>query len=135
MVEITGSYQGDLSVEARHGPSGSALITDAPRDNAGLGRTFSPTDLVATALGTCVLTTIAIVAARRGVDIAGATFHVRKEMVADPERRIGRLPLTVVLPASVPAEQRPVLERAGHTCPVHRSLGERVDAPIRYEYR
>ncbi len=134
MVEITGSYLGELSVEARHGPSGATLTTDAPADNNGLGRTFSPTDLVATALGTCIVTILGIVAARRGIDLVGATWSVTKEMVADPERRIGRLATTITLPASVPEESRAPLERAAHACPVHQSLDPRVDAPITFLY-
>ena len=134
MVEITGTYAGDLRVEARHGPSGAELATDAPVDHEGLGRSFSPTDLVATALGTCIVTVIGIVGRRRGVDVAGVRFSVTKEMVADPKRRIGRLATTVHLPAEIGAEDRAVLERAAHTCPVHQSLGEAVDAPITFVY-
>ncbi len=134
MVEITGAYEGGLRCRARHGPSGAEQITDAPVDNHGQGRSFSPTDLVATALGTCVVTVMGIVAERHGVDIVGTTFCVTKEMVADPKRRIGRLALTVSLPAHVREEKRPLLERAAHTCPVHQSLGERVDAPIEFIY-
>src|SRR5437879_5787021 len=78
MVEITGRYVGDLRCEATHGPSGTKLATDAPADNMGKGELFSPTDLVATALGTCVVTTMAIVANRRGVDFSAARFRVEK---------------------------------------------------------
>jgi len=134
MIEITGKYVGDLRVETRHGPSGAELATDAPVDHDGLGRSFSPTDLVAAALGTCIVTVIGIVARRRGVDIVGTRFHVTKEMVADPQRRIGRLATTVHLPASIPAQERTILERAAHTCPVHQSLGECVEAPITFLY-
>ena len=134
MVEITGEYVGDLRVEASHVPSGAQIATDAPTDHDGLGRSFSPTDLVATALGTCILTVIAIVARRRGVEVTGARFSVTKEMVADPKRRIGRLATTIHLPASVGAEDRDVLERAAHTCPVHQSLSPALDAPITVVY-
>jgi putative redox protein len=133
-VVITGTYKGDLRCEATHGPSGKTLVTDAPADNMGKGETFSPTDLVATALGTCILTTMAIVATRRGIDFSTASFSVEKHMVADPERRIGRLPVTIRMPASISPENRAVLERTAHTCPVHKSLGERVDAPIAFVY-
>jgi putative redox protein len=134
MVVITGSYQGDLRCEATHGPSGSKLVTDAPADNMGKGETFSPTDLVATALGTCILTTMAIVATRRGIDFTAASFSVEKHMVADPERRIGRLPVTIRMPASISPENRAVLERTAHTCPVHKSLGAGVESPITFVY-
>ncbi len=134
MVEVTGRYDGELSCVAVHGPSAAEMTTDAPVDNQGRGRSFSPTDLVATALGTCVMTIIGIFAARKGIEITGATFRVTKEMAADPHRRIARLPLTVVLPESVPPDVRPLLERAAHGCPVHRSLDPRVEAPISFEY-
>ncbi len=134
MVEITGRYAGDLRVEAVHGPSGATITLDAPTDHEGLGRSFSPTDLVATALGACVVTVIAIVARRRGVDIGEPTFRVTKEMVADPGRRVGRLAVTVRLPASIPAAERTVLERAAHACPVDRSLGAHVTREITIEY-
>lgn len=122
MVKIEGRYLGDLRCEAVHGDSGTSLHTDAPKDNMGLGASFSPTDLVATAFGTCVVTTIAIVARRRGFDVATMTFSVEKHMATDPVRRIGRLPLVVHLPAGLDAEQRQICERAAATCPVHKSL-------------
>jgi putative redox protein len=134
MVTIEGTYRGDLLVEAVHGPSGTALETDAPADNMGQGRSFSPTDLVATSLGTCIVTILGIVARRRELDLGTMRFRVTKEMVADPKRRIGRLATTVWLPASVPEEARPVLEAAGRACPVHRSLHPSVEAPIEFVY-
>ena len=134
MVVIDGSYAGSLRCEAVHAESGTRLLTDAPKDNEGLGASFSPTDLVATALGTCVLSTIAIVARRRGIDVGTMRFRVEKHMATDPVRRIGRLPLTVWLPASLSAEQRLIVERAAHTCPVHRSLGADVERPIEFVY-
>lgn len=134
MVEVTGTYEGDLRCAAVHGPSRSELRTDAPADNMGRGETFSPTDLVATALGTCIVTTIAIVARRRGFDVSAARFRVEKHMATDPVRRIGRLPVTVVLPASLSGEERTICERAARTCPVHRSLHPDVEAPITFVY-
>src|ERR1700712_454564 len=98
MVEITATYNGQLRTTATHGPSGNVLITDAPKDNMGKGEAFSPTDLVATALATCVLTTMGIVAQRNNLDMVGATARVTKEMVATPTRRIGRLAVYVHMP-------------------------------------
>ncbi|MCG3134398.1 MAG: hypothetical protein HMLKMBBP_01704 [Planctomycetes bacterium] len=134
MVTIEGRHEGNLRCAAVHGPSGATLATDAPKDNMGRGEAFSPTDLVATALGTCVVTTIAIVAARRGFDVTGARFRVEKHMVADPVRRIGRLPLVVTLPAALSAEERQIAERAAHACPVHRSLHPDVRVEIAFVY-
>ena len=134
MVVITGRYKGELRCEALHGPSQTKLVTDAPADNMGKGETFSPTDLMATALGTCIVTTMAIVATRRGIDFSAATFTVEKHMVADPERRIGRLPVTIRMPASISVENRAVLERTAHTCPVHKSLHPSIDSPIAFVY-
>src|SRR5512146_333687 len=91
MVQVDVSYEGSLRCVARHGPSGATLTTDAPVDNMGRGAAFSPTDLVATALGTCMLTIMGIVAQRHNIDISGATVSVTKEMAALPVRRIGRL--------------------------------------------
>jgi len=130
MVKITGEYQGELHCQAAHGPSGRTLETDAPVDNQGRGEAFSPTDLVATALGTCILTTMAIPARRLGVDLKGARFEVTKEMSADTPRRIIRLATQIWLPVPRSADPAGVLERAAHTCPVHQSLHPSVDQPV-----
>lgn len=134
MVVVEGRYLGNLRCEATHGPSGAKIVTDAPADNMGRGESFSPTDLVGTALGTCIVTTMAIVATRRGIDFSKATFRVEKHMVTDPVRRIGRLPVTIRMPASIDAESRTVLERAAYTCPVHKSLHPDVAATISFVY-
>ncbi len=133
MVPISVRYDGDLSCVATHGPSNSSLTTDAPKDNEGLGRFFSPTDLVATALATCVVTTMAIVGRRHGIDLKGATASVEKHMQNNP-RRIGRLPVVVRIPGKFTPEQKKLLENAGHGCPVHKSLHPDVDAAIRFEW-
>jgi len=129
MVTITAKYEGDLCCTATHGPSSAKLSTDAPKDNEGLGRYFSPTDLVATALGTCILTTMAIVARRRGIELKGATVTVEKHMNPNP-RRIGRLPVLISVPGRFTDEQKKQLEAAAHGCPVHKSLHPDVDAQI-----
>jgi putative redox protein len=134
MVSITMKYEGDLHCIAVHGPSGTELSTDAPRDNQGRGESFSPTDLVATALGTCVLTTMAIMARTLDVSIDGSTATVTKEMISTPTRRIGRLAVNVRVPHSLTDELRLKLERAAHTCPVHRSLHPDIEAPILIEW-
>jgi len=131
-VEITVSYQGDLHTEAVHGPSGKVLETDAPVDNQGRGESFSPTDLVATSLGTCMLTIMGIAARERGIDLEGAKVKVVKEMVADPQRRIGSLASVVSMPRALPEKDRTILERAALNCPTHVTLGDRVEKPVQF---
>lgn len=133
MVKMSVQYQGQLHCELTHGPSGSRIQTDAPKDNQGKGENFSPTDLVGAALASCILTTMAIVADRDGVSLAGATAEVSKEMIPTP-RRIGELPVTLTLPASIPAEYRKKLETAAHLCPVSKSLHPDVKTPLEFRY-
>lgn len=134
MVEIRIDYMGDLRCRATHGPSGNTLLTDAPLDNHGRGETFSSTDLVATALGTCMLTVMGIVAQRHGLDLTGATATVAKEMVQAPLRRIGRLTVHIRVPAELaPADQERLRNAARH-CPVHESLRPEVEMPITFHF-
>ena len=134
MVEINVTYEGGLRCRAVHGPSQTELATDAPKDNMGKGEAFSPTDLVATALATCILTTMGIVAQRHNLDMTGATARVTKEMVSTPSRRIGRLACSVHIPRKLSPDDQQRLENAGHTCPVHKSLHPDVEAPISFVY-
>lgn len=134
MVKITGDYQGELRCTAQHEPSGNTLQTDAPKDNQGRGEAFSPTDLVATAFGTCILTTMAIAARRYNLDLKGVKFSVTKEMSADAPRRIVRLAVEVWMPMKRDPETAKVLEYAGRHCPVHQSLHPSVDAPVTFHY-
>ena len=132
MVTIDIQYQGDLRCEAVHQPSGTRLHTDAPKDNQGKGESFSPTDLVATALGTCMLTLMGIAARSLNVDLKGTRVTVQKEMVATPMRRIGRLTVKIVVLARVTEEQKQKLEQAALTCPVHKSLHPDVQTPVQF---
>ncbi|MEA2691506.1 MAG: putative redox protein [Acidobacteriota bacterium] len=132
-VEITGTYTGNLKMELTHGPSGAKLKTAAPVDNKGDGSSFSPTDLAAAALGSCVVTTMAIVAEREGIDFTTASFRIEKHMQSDP-RRIAKLPVEVHMPPGLTPDQRTKLERAGHTCPVHKSLLPEIEAEIKFVY-
>ena len=134
MVEIRAVYEGGLHCRVTHGPSGQEFRTDAPLDNGGEGRMFSPTDLVAAALGSCILTVMGIVATRHQIPLEGATARVVKEMVSSPSRRIGRLAVTVTFPRSYPDPQRTLLESAAKTCPVHHSLHPETDVPITFAY-
>lgn len=138
-VEINLVYEGQLRCAATHGPSGAKLATDAPVDNHGKGESFSPTDLVATALGACVMTIMGIVAERNQIDLVGTRIHVTKEMVQQPIRRIGRLPVTVTIPAdkaaNVSAADRTKLETAARHCPVHQSLHPDIDSLIDFVWQ
>jgi putative redox protein len=132
MIAIELEYQGDLHCRAVHGPSGTELATDAPVDNQGRGESFSPTDLVATALGSCILTILGIQARTLNLDITGTTATVEKEMTATAPRRIQRLAVKVHVPSTPSPEDRQRLENAAHTCPVHRSLHPDVEKPIEF---
>lgn len=131
MVQMSIRYTGELHCAAIHGPSGTEIATDAPTDNQGKGEAFSPTDLVATALATCILTTMAIVAERHGVDLRGATATVTKEMSDEP-RRIGRLTTDIHIPLPAEHPQRALLEKTALGCPVHRSLAAEMDRPTHF---
>lgn len=133
MVQMSIRYTGEKRCEATHGPSGTVIQTDAPVDNGGKGEAFSPTDLVGTALATCVVTTMAIVAERHGIAFGDATATVTKEMSPAP-RKIAQLPVVVKMPKGIQAKDRVLLENAAHTCPVHRSLHPDVQAPISFVY-
>jgi uncharacterized OsmC-like protein len=135
MVEISVRYEGDLRCSARHGPSGSTLVTDAPVDNHGKGEAFSPTDLLAAALPACMMTIMGIVAAREGIDLRGMTATTTKVMSTDAPRRIASLHTIITLPIAADHPHRGKLEQAAHTCPVHKSLRESIEADVTFMYR
>jgi uncharacterized OsmC-like protein len=132
MVKISIEYHGGLRCEAVHGPSSNKLLTDAPVDNHGKGESFSPTDLVATALGTCMATVMGIYAQQHEIDLRGMKVTVGKEMTQVPVRRIARLTCEIVMPIPDTHPRREALERAALTCPVHQSLHPEVDKPITF---
>ena len=134
MVRIDVVYEGELHTIARHEPSGAEIATDAPKDNEGRGQAFSPTDLLAASVATCMLTVMGIVARRRDWPLAGASAAVEKHMVTQPERRVGRLAIRFAMPAGIPEEARPILERTAHTCPVHRSLHPDVQVDTQFDW-
>jgi putative redox protein len=134
MVEIQVVYEGQLHCQATHGPSKATLVTDAPTDNMGKGESFSPTDLVATALASCILTVLGIVAQRHELNLSGTTAKVTKEMVAEPVRRIGRLSVDIRVPRALAEEDRRRLEHAASICPVKRSLHPDIDIPITFHW-
>ena len=137
-VEIDIVYEGQLHTTATHGPSGSKISTDAPKDNMGKGEAFSPTDLVAAALGTCLVTIMGIVAQRNNLDITGTRVHVTKDMAQAPLRRIARLNVTITVPkdksAKLTQEDRQKMEKAAATCPVHASLHPDIEKTVTYVY-
>ena len=120
-VEMRVRYQGNLRCKAQHRPSQTNLTTDAPVDNHGLGESFSPTDLVATALATCMLTIMGICAKKLEVSLAGTKSTVLKDMSATPPRRIASIRIHFLLP-DVAKEHRAALEAAANACPVKLSL-------------
>src|SRR5258708_2709085 len=132
MIQITIQYQGGLRCEATHGPSQNKLITDAPVDNHGKGESFSPTDLVATALGVCMATVMGIYAEAHAIDLRGMKVTVGKEMTQVPVRRIARLSCEIVVPLPATHPRREALERAALTCRVHQSLHPDVEKPVNF---
>ena len=126
-------YKGELRTEAVHLKSGKTIITDAPIDNKGKGEAFSPTDLVATALGSCMITIMGIVAEREGITLDGTTAEVEKVMVTSP-RRIGEVKIKIKFIQKLNRDQRDKLERAAKTCPVSGSLNEDLKETVEFIY-
>jgi len=136
MVEIEVAYLGQLRCSAKHGPSGTLLTTDAPVDNKGRGESFSPTDLVATALGTCMLTTMEIRAGEQRYPLEGTLLSIKKHMVTAPTRRIAKLDVQIRVPrgAEIAAAGRALLEQAARTCPVRLSILEAIEVPLSFDW-
>ena len=133
MTLMNCSYEGGLRCLSLHESSGSQLITDAPLDNQGRGEAFSPTDLVATALATCILTIMGITAERHGLAIEGSEARVEKTMTGTGVRRIEQLTVWISLPAGLEESQRELLKRAGEGCPVKRSLEGAVSMVLHWD--
>jgi len=126
-------YKGDLRTTAIHIDSGSEISTDAPKDNHGLGETFSPTDMVCTALASCILTIMAIAVEKDNVDIKGTTAVVKKTMGIKP-RRISKIDIDLTFPREYDQKTKTILERAAYNCPVHHTLSETVEKNISFTY-
>ena len=135
MVEIQINYKGQLRCVAEHMPSGKKVMSDAPVDNQGRGESFSPTDLVATALGTCIVTIMGIIADQREIDLKGLRLVVQKGMSADLPRRIIRLELQIHVPVSVSHPDRKVLEDAAQNCPVQHSIHPGIEVNIHWRWQ
>ena len=126
-------YKGELRTEAVHLKSGKTIITDAPIDNQGKGEAFSPTDLVATALGSCMITIMGIVAEREGITLDGTTAEVEKVMATSP-RRIGEVKIKIKFIQKLNRDQKDKLERAAKSCPVSGSLSENLKETVEFIY-
>lgn len=133
MVKVSATYMGEKHCQALHDPSQSIIETDAPKDNQGRGEKFSPTDLIATSLATCILTTVAIVGEKDGINLKNSIIAVEKVMTSDP-RRIKSLQTILNLPRSVPAEFRKKLEFAAVNCPVKKSIHPDINTDIQFLY-
>ncbi|UYW02517.1 OsmC family protein [Flavobacterium agricola] len=122
-------YLGNLRTESTHLQSGATILTDAPTDNHGRGKAFSPTDMLANSLATCMLTVMGIKAETLGVDFTGATADVTKIMGTEPRRVTG---IKVVLNMGIAADEKTktILERTAFTCPVHFSLHPKIEKDI-----
>ena len=128
-------YKGDLRTTATHLQSGTVIETDAPTDNQGKGEKFSPTDLMATSLGTCMITTMAIKARTMDIQLDGTRLEVTKIMVSDP-RRIGKIVVHLFFPPELVLDekQKEILERTARTCPVERTLHPNVELDMQFNW-
>lgn len=133
MATIETVYLGELRTEATHTQSGSRIITDAPTDNNGRGEAFSPTDMVAAALGSCMLTIMDLSARRMGIDLNGTRVSITKTMASDP-RRIEAISADFYIPAEPDDKQRVILERSADTCPVAKSLHPELRQVMNFHY-
>lgn len=134
MVPQSFVYHAGLRCEATHGPSGTHLITDAPTDNHGKGESFSPTDLVITALSTCMITTMAIAVEPESIQLDGTKIYAEKHMSTDPPRRIAEIVVVIDFAKGIPAGSRSRLEHIAHTCPVRRSINPDIKVNLRFNY-
>jgi putative redox protein len=132
MVKMEAIYEGGLRCIAVHGPSKTRILTDAPTDNHGKGESFSPTDLVATALATCIATTIGIWGIKHGVNVDGMQMVIQKEMTATPPRRIARIRIEITMARPMGQHHRDSIERCAHACPVHHALHPDVAKDIAF---
>ena len=126
-------YLGDLRTSSTHLDSGSVINTDAPKDNHGLGEAFSPTDMVCSALASCILTIMAIAVEKHHIDIKETTAIVKKTMGNSP-RRISKIDIDLTFPKQYDSKTKTILERAAYNCPVHHTLSESVEKNISFKY-
>jgi len=133
MATVKSTYKGDLRTEMTHLQSGVKLVADAPTDNHGKGESFSPTDMVAAALGACVMTIIGIASKTHGFDVAGAHWETTKIMAQEP-RRIGEIVIDFHFPRDYDPKVKRIIEAAGRECPVARSLSAELKQTLHFHY-
>jgi uncharacterized OsmC-like protein len=135
-MTATVTYESNLRTTCLHLQSGSAIETDAPTDNKGKGERFSPTDLIATGLGACMITTMGIKAESMDIALDGAQVEVTKIMKSDP-RRIGKIITHITMPEGLGLDDKnkEILERVARTCPVERSLHPEVELEISFDWK
>ena len=121
-VNISGRFVGGLAMEMVHDLSKTVIMTDPPLDNGGEGKSFSPTDLLATAIGACMMSVMAIYARKEGLDLTGMAASCEKHMSTDLPRRVARVDIVIKLPEALTPEQRATLEGVGNNCPVIHSI-------------
>jgi putative redox protein len=134
MTEITIEYKGDLRTECVHSENQQMIFTDAPKDNQGMGRYFSPTDLLAAALGSCILTIMGIMAKKLSIDLTGTQAIVKKTMQNAPKRRISKLSIEIRCPKKFDEPTTQKLTQAAENCPVHHSLHPDVEQEITFTW-
>ena len=132
MSKITCSYLGDLKCEAKHLQSGNLITTDAPIDHCGKGENFSPTDLLATSLGSCLLTIMSIKARSNGWELKNIYLDIEKIMTKNKERKIAQLKIDIYIPDDLSKEKIDFIKNASEDCPVTRNLSESLDIIINW---
>ena len=135
MTKVKCSYLGDLNCEPIHLQSGSLIKTDAPLDHCGKGESFSPTDLLATSLGTCLLTIMAIKAKSKGFELEGIYLNIEKIMTENSERKIKELKIDIFIPERISNDTIIFLKKASKECPVTRNLSQEIDIKISWHHQ
>lgn len=133
MITSKITYNGELRTTCEHIRSGDTFMTDAPLDNNGLGQAFSPTDTVATGLGSCMITVMGLKAQSLGVDLTNSSVEITKGMASNP-RRIARIEAKLSLPSDVSKKHRKILQNTANTCPVHYSLHPDIEKIITFSW-
>lgn len=134
MVKMLVEYKGQFHCKASH-PSGATIETDAPKEVGGKGEAFSPTDLLGCALATCIATTIALYAQRKGLDISGMKLEVEKKMTDQPSRRIGNLNVDIWIPHTFSQDEKLAIEKVAHSCPIDKSLSRDVEVILKFHWK